>query len=204
MSRLHTSIVTALALLVGAPVAAATFDDPTWPCVQRKVENLSAGLMWPQPIPDGNLPDAIRTPAIQLAETMALRRVPLEDVETAVAAFVADNAGVTDADLGHIFQAAFDRLNQSRSKLINGISRYSLTQIDLAARIESARIEMDQIMAQEDPDFDRVDALEEQLDWDQRIYRDRAQSLTYVCETPVLLEKRAYAVAQVLSQHLSD
>ena len=57
-------------------------------------------------------------------------------------------------------------------------------------------------MAAEAPDFDRVDQLEEQIDWDERIYHDRARSLTYVCETPVLLEKRAYAIAQILLKTL--
>ena len=53
-------------------------------------------------------------------------------------------------------------------------------------------------------DFDTVDKLEEQLDWDERIYRDRAKSLTYVCETPVLLEKRLFALAQILQKFVSD
>lgn len=204
MSQLRLALLTACAISAAAPLTAAEFDDPTWPCVQRKVANLSAGLMWPQPIPEGGLRATIKPQVQELAELLVQRRVPIEDVATAVAAFVDANKDVTDDDLGLIFQAAFVRINQSRTQLMDGISRYSLTQIDLAARIEQARVEMDQIMAQDDPDFDRVDALEEQLDWDQRIYRDRAQSLIYVCETPVLLEKRAYAVAQVLSQHLAD
>ena len=57
---------------------------------------------------------------------------------------------------------------------------------------------MTELMAAEKPDFDKVDALEAQADWDERIYTDRAKSLTYVCETPVLLEKRIYAIAQML------
>ncbi len=55
-------------------------------------------------------------------------------------------------------------------------------------------------MAEEDPDYDRVDALEEQLDWDQRIYNDRQRSITYLCETPTLLERRLFVIAQMLQQ----
>ena len=62
---------------------------------------------------------------------------------------------------------------------------------------------MDQEMKKAEPDFDRVDALEVQLDWDERIYADRQQSLTYVCETPVLLERRLYAIAQLLEAKLA-
>ena len=118
--------------------------------------------------------------------------------------FVASTPDLSTDDLGLIFADVFKRINTERNRLIEGISRYSLTQIDVAARIDAARVEMDTLMAQKKPDFDRVDALEEQLDWDQRIFRDRAQSLTYVCETPVLLEKRAYAISTALLQHVTE
>ena len=56
----------------------------------------------------------------------------------------------------------------------------------------------DTLMEAENPDFDEVDRLEEQLDWDERIYTDRQRSLIHVCETPVLMEKRLYAISQML------
>ena len=57
----------------------------------------------------------------------------------------------------------------------------------------------DAALAAADPqDRDRIDELEEQIDWDERVYRDRERSLTYVCESPVLIEKRLYAIAQML------
>ncbi len=56
--------------------------------------------------------------------------------------------------------------------------------------------------AAEEPDFDAIDAEEEALDWDQRILTERQQSLTYVCETPVLLEQRAFALGRALSAHI--
>ena len=62
---------------------------------------------------------------------------------------------------------------------------------------------MDSLMQGTDPDYDRVDALEEQVDWDERIYTDRQRSLTYVCETPVLLEQRLYAISKLLQAALA-
>ena len=37
------------------------------------------------------------------------------------------------------------------------------------------------------------------LDWDQRIFTERQQSLTYVCETPVILEQRAFALGRIIA-----
>ena len=50
-------------------------------------------------------------------------------------------------------------------------------------------------------DFDALDAIEEREDkllWDTRIYQDRNKSLTYVCESPVIIEKRAFAIGKVI------
>ncbi len=55
-------------------------------------------------------------------------------------------------------------------------------------------------MEADEPDYDRVDAIEEQLAWDERIYSDRQRSIIYLCETPTLLERRLYGIAQMLQQ----
>ena len=49
---------------------------------------------------------------------------------------------------------------------------------------------------------ERTAALTEKLQWDRRIYRERDQSLTYVCEVPVLLEQRLFALARHIQSHL--
>lgn len=181
---------------------AADFSDPTWPCVQRKVENLSIGLMWPVLLEGEASFDATTSAAIaELAETLSLRRIALEDLAPQVAAFAQAHDG--DAEiLGRVFERVFNTLATRRSRIIGGIGEFSLGQIALAEKIDAMRVAMDTEMAQDAPDFDKVDALEEQLDWDQVIYTDRQQSITYLCETPVLLEKRLYAVARMLQNEI--
>jgi len=87
------------------------------------------------------------------------------------------------------------------------ISRYAKGQKALAARVrEDADKAAD---AQESrgygQDITSPDALEKahpELKWDKRIFDDRAQALTYVCESPVLLEKRAFALARAIQEKL--
>lgn len=180
--------------LVPAVAGAADFSDPDWPCIQRKVENLSPGLMWPNPVTRSALPPE----AADLASMLALRRVSLEEAETQVRAFM-DKTPTADAQLlGNIFYDAFDKLADDRHRLITGIARYSRNQIALSKKIDNSHTEMAKLTAENNQDFDRIDKLEEQIDWDERIYKDRSQALTYVCETPVIIEKRAYAIAQLL------
>jgi len=42
----------------------------------------------------------------------------------------------------------------------------------------------------------RATELEEQLKWQVRIHEDRENSLGYICETPVILEQRAFSIGR--------
>lgn len=195
------SILCAALLSLASPACAATFEDPTWPCLQRKMDTLSLGLMWPHPVSENSIRADLQPDGQELIDTLLLRRVELEDAEALVADFASAHPDLSVDDLGHIFRGVFDKISSDRSTLIKGIERYSLQQIALSEAVDDTRAKMASLMEADNPDFDLVDELEEKLDWDERVFRDRAQSLTYVCETPVLLEKRAYAIAQILLQH---
>lgn len=196
-------IIMALAWLgMAGQSVAADFSDPTWPCIQRKVENLSLGLMWQHPITEN---DAIKNNADieEISGLLALRRIELEDLQKQVAAFASRHDGDPDV-LGFVFQRVFDTLSKRRKRIISGIGEFSLNQIDLSRKIDLARVEMEQALSSEPPDYDLVDALEEQLDWDQLIYTDRQRSITYLCETPQIIERRLFAISQMLQQLTSD
>jgi len=51
-------------------------------------------------------------------------------------------------------------------------------------------------------DFDRLEEIADKIEWDTRIFEERQQSLTYVCETPVLLEKRAFTLARMMMEQM--
>ncbi len=198
----------ALALVLtsmAASVHAADFSDPTWPCVQRKVEQLSLGLMWPHPVDTARIEadDALGLEVAELADALALRRVALDDLRPQVAAF-ADRHKGDPAVLGLVFNRVFNGLSKRRTRIISGIGEFSLGQKGLAEQIDRVRADMDTALAAETPDYDKIDKLEEQLDWDQLIYSDRQRSITYLCETPQIIERRLFAIAQMLQEAAQD
>ncbi|WP_170335228.1 hypothetical protein [Ruegeria arenilitoris] len=194
--------ILALAMIsLAGPGFSADFSDPTWPCIQRKVENLSLGLMWPNQINDAET--EFQSEIDEIAALLALRRIELEDLQPQVAAFAARHNGDPDV-LGRVFQRVFDTLSKRRARIIDGIGEFSLKQIELADKIDLARAEMDQALTADPPDYDQVDALEEQLDWDQLIYSDRQRSIIYLCETPQIIERRLFAISQMLQQLAAD
>ena len=101
-----------------------------------------------------------------------------------------------------LFVAVFDRIDAYRSRIMSGVARYAEKQVTLSARIEARRAEMARLAAEATPDFDRIDAEEERLDWDVRIFTDRQNQLTDVCETPVIPEQRAFALGRAIAAHL--
>lgn len=204
MSR-SKSMGIALSLMLGAGSGhAADFSDPTWPCIQRKVPTLSVGLMWTHPLPDAPEADPdLKRDIDRLAAKLALRRLEVEDLRADIEDFATRHDGAPEI-LGHVFQRVFSTLSTRRARVISGIEDFSLSQIALSERIDTARDEMTRLTDADPPDYDRMDALEEQLDWDQVIYTDRQSTITYLCETPTLIEKRLYSIAQILQQQIKE
>ena len=191
-------VVLILAALAAVPAWAAT-PTPDWPCVQARQPHLSLGQVWTGPPP----PETAReTPEIAaLADRVAQRRLPIEEAAAAIDAFAQGKDAET---LAVLMQAIFQRIDTQRSAILGGISRYGHRQVALAERVEARRARMAELEAADPPDFDAIDAEEEALDWDMRVFTDRQQSLTYVCETPVILEQRLFALGRAIGAHLKQ
>ena len=135
----------------------------------------------------------VSVPLSRLADFVA-------EAEAAIAAFASK---ADDAQLAALMQAVFDRIDGQRTNLMAGIARYGNKQAGLAAQVQARRDRMAQMESAPSPDFDAIDAEEKALDWDSRIFTDRQQSLTYVCETPVILEQRLFALGRAIASHLN-
>jgi hypothetical protein len=197
--RIRCGLVLSLTLFaVGGPAAAADASDPDWPCVQPKVPELAAAQMWPTPIPEGEPADAAEID--RLARQIAQRRVSVDEAAAAAAAFVEGEAGAArEARLGQLYAAVLEQINRERGAIIGGIGRYARHQAALSDRVEEEQLELAELEGGAEADPARVEGLRQKLAWDTRIFRERSQSLTYVCETPVLLERRAFELARALA-----
>ena len=145
--RHFRSIGYALGLaLITAPLQAADFSDPTWPCIQRKVEGLSIGLMWTHPLPEEPAADeATRREIERLADKLSLRRLDVEELRPEIEEFGTRHDGSPEI-LGRVFADVFRTLSTRRSKVMTGIEEFSLSQIELSKRIEAAQTEMANLM----------------------------------------------------------
>ena len=194
-----------LVLLVSGNAAiAAANNDPSWPCVQRKVPELSIGQVWNGP----DIPEAAKNwdsdPKIDdLVGEVAARRNPLDAAQKQIVEFA---GGLPKEQLNDkmfmLFQGVFDTLNREREQVISGISRYADKQRDMAEDLRKEASTVDAMRAKPDADPEELDRANERLTWETRIFEERVQSLTYVCEVPTIIEQRLYGLSKTIQQSI--
>ncbi|MFG1237018.1 hypothetical protein V5F63_07385 [Xanthobacter autotrophicus DSM 597] len=196
-------LFSAVALFCAAPLAAQPKADPDWPCPQRKTPEIDLAQVWngPDPASVGKWTDD--QDAAALAVKLSSRRTPAKEFAPLLDGFVKEAGAEADKGLLRVMAGVYEIINDQRTKLMHGIERYARGQQRLADRIRDEADELSKvrssITAPETPESRKLD---EQLHWDTRIFDERAKSLTYVCETPVLLEQRAFDIGQQIQARL--
>ncbi len=194
-------------LVFGTPIDAvfgAQGDDPDWPCIQRKVPELSIGQIWNGPdLPDTAAEGRVDPTIDNLVGELAARRVPLPEAEQMIRDFAAKLTPVERrTQLTRLMSGLFDHMNRERSHIISGIARYAHKQRDLAASLRREASSIDALRARADADPNEIAARNDRLVLQTRIFQERVQSLTFVCEAPTLIEQRLYALGKTISQNL--
>jgi hypothetical protein len=204
-AALLSSLVLAF-LTVSAAGYAADATDKDWPCQQRKVPEISAGMVWNGPSLD-DVGDTWRDDdaVADLVHKIAARRTDLAEAKSLIEQFAAGAGADKNRRLTMLMAGALSIINSDRSAIIAGIERYTRRQRDLAAKVEHQTTELDALPANGTAEQNaRRQDLQEMQTWDARILQERERSLTYVCETPVLLEQRIFALGREISNHLAQ
>jgi hypothetical protein len=192
----------ALGMVEARSVAAANAQDPDWPCIQRKVTEISPAQVWNGPPLDA-IDDSWRDDdaLAELAGTIASRRTELADAKGKIADFAAAAGPDRDRRLTLLFAGILASINAERSSIMAGIGRYARRQHALAEKIADEAGELDRLPEQggTEDQLARRQELSETQEWDTRIFRERERSLRYVCELPTLLEQRAFALGKEIA-----
>jgi hypothetical protein len=206
-----TSLVRSLALAVlllpaASAALAAMNTDPDWPCIQRKVPELSLGQIWNGPELPPTAKDWAKDQEIPaLVKELAARRVPIAEAEKQIRDFATGLPADQKNDrMTMLVQGLFDYMNAERSQVISGIARYARKQLELATRLRKEASEVDALRAKPDADVNEVALRTDRLTWETRIFEERVQSLTYVCEVPTLIEQRLYALAKAVMEVIGN
>lgn len=199
-------IAAALLLATAGPALSAANNDPDWPCIQRKVPELSFGQIWTGAELPASAKDWSQDRRIsELVEELAARRLPIADAQQQIKEFAADlPADQMDDRLAKLVQGLFEHMDHERSEVMSGIGRYARNQLKLAARLRKEASEVDAMRGKPDANVNEIAARTDRLTWETRIFEERVQSLTYVCEVPTLIEQRLYALAKTVNEILKE
>lgn len=119
------------------PAMGAQGDDPDWPCIQRKVPELSIGQIWTGPPLPPEAEDWANDEVLsEMVEELAARRMPLAEAQERLKAFRETlPPEQRSLRMAMLIQGLFDKMNGERSHVISGIARYAHRQRDMAAEL---------------------------------------------------------------------
>src|ERR1700758_1302385 len=125
----------ALVLLAASSRVSLAADPryPDWPCAQAKVPEISLPAVWAGPPLDDvqdKWKDDSRVAAL-VAKTAA-RRMPLDEAEKEIKAFLASSQNDKAMAGKLLFAGLFDTLNAERSTVMNGLERVMRKQREAA------------------------------------------------------------------------
>ena len=195
-----------LATSVGTAEAARGAGD--WPCIQREVPQISAGIVWSGGAINADDTSWSSEPRVspKVLEVTSRRRTADEAIGV-IDAFAAELKEDRPRLLTALFAGIYQRINAERSQIMGGIKRYAHKQAALADLIKARSVERAELShkpAPTDEDRRKLAELQEQIVWDTRIYDERSQSLRYVCEAPVLLEQRLFQIGRHIGHLVSQ
>lgn len=194
--------------LAAIPLAGARAQpttDPDWPCAQRLVPELAAATLWQgPPLQSTAAPDDEAT--ADLAERLIDRGLPMDKATGLIDETVAGTApGQRAAKMEGLFLAIIDAANTQRSGMIQGIRNFGKRQRALADRINGESRQIRDLEAQgTDAAGDDLPALQQQHQWDMRIFDERQHTVRLACDEPVQVEQRSFALGRAIAATLKE
>jgi hypothetical protein len=195
------------ALAVCWAQAALALDPryPDWPCQQLKVPGIAVASVWSGPsieaIDTTKPKDAKQS---ELMTRLAARRTPIEDARKLIADYVTGTDAEKQEKATTLFAGLYSRLNAQRDEVMNGIERFSRKQKAAAEDIREEARKLREIQDKPDADPAQNEELTSRLAWRTRIFEDRRKSASYVCDVPVLIEKRLFELGAAIQNALND
>jgi DNA polymerase III alpha subunit len=176
---------------------------PDWPCNQVKVPEISVAAVWAGPAID-DVGNAWEDDAMikEVVARLAARRTPLDDVQKAISDVITGTEAERQKKAKLIFAGLFKTLNHERSEVMRGIERYFRKQREFSDQIRSTILQLRELQDRSDADQSKIDELTNRVEWDTRIFEERRKTMNFVCEVPVLIEQRLFALSRVIQQSL--
>ncbi|MGB8430456.1 MAG: hypothetical protein WCE72_11585, partial [Pseudolabrys sp.] len=190
-------------VFLAVPAIAMDARHPDWPCPQIVVPKLSVAAFWTGPSIDDVGDTWMKDQTVHdLVLRFSGRRTSLTEAEKEAAEFIVGTQAERQQRAKLLFAGLFATLGRERDDVMAGIERFSQRQQQLREKISA---EMTDLRAQQDAagqESATADKLSEQIAWETRIFDERRNTISYVCEVPSTIERRLFALARAIQQKL--
>jgi hypothetical protein len=177
---------------------------PDWPCQQLKVPGIAVASVWTGPsIEIGDAAKPTDEKHSELVSRLAARRTAMEDAQKLIADYVVGTSAEKQEKARTLFASLYSTLNAQRDEVMNGIERFSRKQKAAADDIREEAQKLRQMQDKPNADPAQNEALASRLAWQTRIFEDRRKSTSYVCDVPVLIEKRLFDLGKAIEGALN-
>ena len=195
-------------LTATTPAKAVDAANPDWPCVQRKVETLTATQIWDGPPVTGDEKWWKDEEVRKLVPILISRRIPIEEAETEIEKIgEATPEAERDARMTLLFAGVLDETNKVRRRVVEGIERFQKRQRTRADALEQKGLELADLHRRADAGekiSSQIDDRQRSYDWDARIFNERQENIPIACEIPVEIEQRAFSIGRSLRYQMSS
>jgi hypothetical protein len=177
---------------------------PDWPCQQLKVPGIAIANVWSGPsIEIGDTAKPIDAKQAELISRLAARRTPIEDARKLIADYIVGTDAEKQQKAQTLFAALYTTLNAQRDEVMNGIERFSRKEKSAAGDIREQAQKLRALQDMPSADPAQIEDLTSRLAWQTRIFEDRRKSTSYVCDVPVLIEKRLFDLGSAIQGALN-
>jgi hypothetical protein len=199
------SLLLALISLIFANAATAQAQQQQsqsdWPCRQVRVPELAVASVWTGP----PLDDAMKhwrddQTIADLVTRLSQRRTPIDEAERLVAQFAQAAGDKHKARLTTLFAGVYERMNDERHDVVNGLDRFGRRLKDMAEKAREETQTLRDLQDQKPPDAEAIRKASEALQWRLRLFEEQRRMVGYVCESPALIEQRFGALARAIQQ----
>jgi hypothetical protein len=197
--------VLAVSVLLMSGMKATATNQGDWPCVQRRVAEISLAAIWAGPQPDGAaLKWRDDAEVANLVPLLAARRTTDTEAHQAIDELAASSSELKKPKLLALVEGLAETINAERVEVIAGLERFGKAQKDLANILRKQNTDLSSLRNDQQADPVKLSKEAEQLQWNLRIFDERQKSLRFVCEVPTLLEQRLFALSKDIQRAFLD
>ena len=203
----HRNLLIALFSLAFAGAATAQAPQqrqPDWPCRQVRVPEIAVASVWTGPPLDDALKHWRDDQTIaDLVVRLSQRRTPMDEAERLIAEFAKSSGERRRERLTMLFAGVYERMNDERRDVVNGLDRFGRRLKDMAERAREETQALRDLQDRKPPDQEAISKASEALQWRLRLFEEQRRMIGYVCESPALIEQRFGALARAIQQAMA-